>query len=300
MISPTGSNVSSKDVKSHDAQVGGLRRGHNERKWLVALGVALCIAGVAVVVTVVVMVAAAGKNEGDGGTGEPTNDPCDYYAQTTQVDPFLQCECEQAIATITDDVLTQYETNLNYLADAFENGPPLIDSCTAENMALVWISAQVVEEAENGKVMPVNRIRTRFTLALLYSSWKGESWIRRTHWLTNNQECIWDGVSCNTNNTEVIALELPDNNVIGALDTRIGILKDLRVFDLAENQMTGSIPLELWSIPNLGEYHKRTNARFRFFARSNILPSVIQILFSWIRTKSMEKFLLSWERIPFR
>mmetsp|Transcript_2285 Transcript_2285/g.3583 ORF Transcript_2285/g.3583 Transcript_2285/m.3583 type:complete len:637 (+) Transcript_2285:84-1994(+) len=238
-------------VAGKDAQPkGGIAMACSERKWLIALGVALCFAGVVVVAIVVVLVVSAKDEQQDLTQQIGTSPPVDVceYADQNQVDPFIQCKCDQEITKVSFLVKDAYETIKAFLGDSFDKTLPMA-SCEPENMALVWISADYAEAAKDGKAMPMERVVTRYALAVMYYSWGGNDWIGRTNWLTSNNECVWFGIDCDEN--KVTNLTLSEENAGGAMDSRLALLSDLRILDLCNTQLTGSIPLEVWSLPNL-------------------------------------------------
>ena len=58
---------------------------------------------------------------------------------------------------------------------------------------------------------------------------KGNSWNEKKNWFDLDKECNWYGVSCN-NNSAVIKLELPNNNLSGSLPEEISKSKCVIIF----------------------------------------------------------------------
>lgn len=69
----------------------------------------------------------------------------------------------------------------------------------------------------------------RQVLELLFSSLQGGGWSVKTNWMTDSPICSWYGILCDYDNVDVansdehkgeegvIAIDLPNNNMIGAL-----------------------------------------------------------------------------------
>jgi hypothetical protein len=178
------------------------------------------------------------------------SDSCDFSGQDTP-DPFLQCDCFGSILQVGEDVQLEYQsikTNGVLMGSDDSLLPP--DSCAPENVALVWVAAEVVSL---GKDSPSDEfIRNRFILAYLYAAWGGQDWERQNHWLSSKSECQWEGILCE-NSRSVIRLSLPNNNLVGPLGDRIRLLRSLKYLDLSNNRIKGNVPEELWSLPGLGE-----------------------------------------------
>ncbi|XP_022951232.1 probable LRR receptor-like serine/threonine-protein kinase At3g47570 [Cucurbita moschata] len=66
------------------------------------------------------------------------------------------------------------------------------------------------------------------------------SWTNQT-----SSPCNWVGVTCNTNETRVVALNLAGFQLSGAIDPHIGNLSFLRSLQLQSNQLTGQIPHQI-------------------------------------------------------
>jgi hypothetical protein len=175
-----------------------------------------------------------------------------YQHTNTAADPFLQCECFQRIAFIGDDVREIYKTIKT--SDDFVNLLPSdlqVESCTPSNLALMWSAWDLGAIFDVGDVRVLERIRNRFILALLYASWDGKEWETQTNWISNQSECMWYGVDCDED-SKIVQLSLPSNNIRGPLDHRLGALTDLVELDLSQNAITGSITSEIWGMRSLG------------------------------------------------
>ena len=58
-----------------------------------------------------------------------------------------------------------------------------INSCSAQNQALVWLSTRNVRDGVD--------LYQRYILALLYLQANGTAWFNASKWLTYENECDW-------------------------------------------------------------------------------------------------------------
>ena len=86
----------------------------------------------------------------------------------------------------------------------------------------------------------------------------GSEWKVVTNWMSGTGYCDWHGVECHTDeegsriydaNAGVTQLNLTANNIRGYLPNELGALSDLRVIDLGQNALTGSVPTSLGDLP---------------------------------------------------
>ena len=175
----------------------------------------------------------------------PSMDECE-----NPTDPFVQCKvCSQPIR-VSDAVQGVYNSLKAYdgLAEHLGNDTQ-IESCTPENMALLWLASEVEQYSVYSFYQ---RVSSRFLLAFLYFAWDGRNWKDNRNWLSSDSECDWHGVICNENG-KIESLSLPFNNITGSLESRLGLLGDLKILDLARNNINGPIPLQLWDLSSIGE-----------------------------------------------
>ncbi|KAL5974839.1 hypothetical protein ACLOJK_031511 [Asimina triloba] len=76
---------------------------------------------------------------------------------------------------------------------------------------------------------------------------------RKLNWSESSPICSsWVGITCDSNQTHVLALRLPGVGLIGPLPPNtIGKLDSLRVLSLRSNVLTGSLPTDISSLPSL-------------------------------------------------
>ncbi|MBN1431118.1 MAG: leucine-rich repeat domain-containing protein [Anaerolineae bacterium] len=81
-----------------------------------------------------------------------------------------------------------------------------------------------------------NSSRERQALVAIYEATGGENWPYQSNWLSEQPLCCWEGVTWT--NGHVVALELTNNNLLGALPPEIGHLNELRMLWLDHNQLS--------------------------------------------------------------
>jgi Leucine rich repeat N-terminal domain len=83
----------------------------------------------------------------------------------------------------------------------------------------------------------------RAVLLNLYNGTQGASWTNKTGWDTaSGIECNWFGVTCSSGDLNVIAISLPNNNLVGTLPATLKNLTLLQSFTVNDNKLGGSIP----------------------------------------------------------
>lgn len=198
------------------------------------------------------MIALLGKTSDEDSSLSGNTNLCDRSNENYLSDPFLQCDCVQKIE-MTNEALDAYNRirSLDLLRNHLDNDLQS-ESCDAENVALASIATEVVTWETRGDEVPPERLLIRFVLRVVYAKLEGRGWTAQTHWLSDLNECVWEGIKCDGVGG-VTSLIAQGGNLEGTLDSRIGLLHDLKKLDLSWNAIGGPIPLELWSLPNLGK-----------------------------------------------
>jgi hypothetical protein len=231
----------------------------NRPKWLyVALFflVTVCF-GAGVGVAVALLVTGDDKNTDSAAVGDDNfiagEVSCESVVDAASLDPFRQCECFERIG-MKEYVQEAYDAlrTSSLIADNLENSNLSSDSCEAENIALVSVATNVESRKNRGLATSSKEILTYFSLSVLYTTLEGPGWTNHERWLSDLTPCIWGGVTCEDGT--IVSLAMSNNYVRGTLDSRIGLLFDLKRLDLSYNGIEGSIPLDLWKLPNLGKY----------------------------------------------
>ena len=87
-------------------------------------------------------------------------------------------------------------------------------------------------------------------LVALYNSTDGANWNDNTNWLTSTTVGAWFGIT--VSGGHVTKIELKNNNLTGTIATQIGDLSaGLEILMLAQNSLSGTIPVELWNLTKL-------------------------------------------------
>eukprot|EP00590_Aulacoseira_subarctica_P001708 CAMPEP_0172422956 /NCGR_PEP_ID=MMETSP1064-20121228/9061_1 /TAXON_ID=202472 /ORGANISM="Aulacoseira subarctica , Strain CCAP 1002/5" /LENGTH=500 /DNA_ID=CAMNT_0013164063 /DNA_START=108 /DNA_END=1611 /DNA_ORIENTATION=- len=164
------------------------------------------------------------------------------------------------------------------ILDTFYPGENLTDTPLGEigsdqQNAINWINLNLKTDTAASRL---DDPQTRFALANLYFSTNGQSWTNNNNWLTVNSICIWFGITCNSDQTNVVGIALTNNNLIGTippeflkgmglqglLSLNLGVnmlggtipsdglqdLTQLQTFSLFNNSLTGNIPYEIQNL----------------------------------------------------
>lgn len=74
----------------------------------------------------------------------------------------------------------------------------------------------------------------RFALAMFFYSTYGMTWRSKVSWMTGEDECEWEGVSCDRDGIHVDELSLPDHGIKGVVGD-LSLLRYLQRLDLSNN-----------------------------------------------------------------
>jgi hypothetical protein len=168
-------------------------------------------------------------------------------------DPFYFCNCFQSSSRLDDTFWNVYnlvQSTRGISEHVSED--ELIQVCSPASIAILWIAWEIRSSLNRNEYIDFETIQTRFVLVLLHITWNGSQWKNQTGWLSNRTVCEWHGIGCD-NDSGVMNISLRQNNLQGTLDSRLGLLRKLQVLDLVKNEISGSIPVELWSLSMLGK-----------------------------------------------
>ena len=176
-------------------------------------------------------------------------------------DAFHQCECLGRMDVTDANVRDQYNVLLasEELVQFVVGLDTSIESCTPENMALVWLATEMAADEEAGQTVIDSQIQDRLVLANAFETLGGRGWTENTNWMSSASVCDWFGITCDLDE-QIVTLSLPKNQLQGTLDSRLALLYDLKSLELSDNEITGSIPLDVWNLPSLGKTKKRRRA----------------------------------------
>jgi hypothetical protein len=94
-------------------------------------------------------------------------------------------------------------------------------------------------------------------LMALFNATGGDGWHENEGWGNIGDECTWDRVTCTGSN--VTALDLSSNQLIGSIPTEIESLTSLEWLDLSSNQLSGPIPAAIGSLTSLLDLELSSN-----------------------------------------
>lgn len=93
---------------------------------------------------------------------------------------------------------------------------------------------------------------------------EGRQWAARRSrgWVvgSDSEVCSWDGVQCDTAD-QVMALALPETDLLATLPTELAFLTQLEIIDLRQNLLQGTIPKEFASMTSLVSVVLKDNLR---------------------------------------
>ena len=153
------------------------------------------------------------------------------------------------------------------LESGFTSAPHLDTTGTAQNLAIRWLTDDDPGEVQ----VDQDSILQRYALAVFYFSTYVASefesdrggaspqtaWKYMDYWMSDKGICLWYGVSCPprlhegleethyNDNSDVLKLNLTDNNVRGTIPSEIVALENLESLDLGKNKLHGTIPVTL-------------------------------------------------------
>jgi len=88
-------------------------------------------------------------------------------------------------------------------------------------------------------------------LVAIYKSTNGDEWTDNTNWLSDSSVSTWKGISVSIAGDRVTQIDLADNNVTGTIPSEIGDLTDLLFLKMGNNPLGGTLPSQIGSCTNL-------------------------------------------------
>lgn len=90
----------------------------------------------------------------------------------------------------------------------------------------------------------------RSSLEALYTSTNGATrWRVRKHWLDNGNICRWYGIDCVRG--DVTSIDLGGNRLLGTLPSEVAALTSLRVLNIDESSLSGTLPYSVKHLRSL-------------------------------------------------
>eukprot|EP01120_Amphizonella_sp_Union-15-10_P009114 TRINITY_DN338_c0_g1_i1.p1 TRINITY_DN338_c0_g1~~TRINITY_DN338_c0_g1_i1.p1 ORF type:complete len:243 (-),score=30.89 TRINITY_DN338_c0_g1_i1:97-789(-) len=112
-------------------------------------------------------------------------------------------------------------------------------------IVIILLSITVIEAAVPKKTIEA--------VSDLYRYTNGWSWRNQQNWLTGDPcENSWFGVTCDARKTQILKIELSNNNLNGFLTNTIDSISSfITVLDLSSNELKGSLPKEIRKLTTL-------------------------------------------------
>ena len=117
-------------------------------------------------------------------------DLCDFF-DSYQPHIINQCQCNGQVTLVQEDILDMYNQLKTDLMPKLYNGTWEIPvtSCDPQNQALLWLSS--------GDTRSRGDLVQRYLLTSIYIAMSGTDWDFQNLWLSDQNECLWQGLQCN-------------------------------------------------------------------------------------------------------
>ena len=146
-------------------------------------------------------------------------------------------------------------SDLKYMlmAASSDEGMSLLDINSPQFHAYAWLAGDV-SSSQEATTYSTERVLQRYALGVLYFATNGVNWSMSDGWLTSEDECTWYGISgCQDANTDkIISIELKGNELVGTIPPELfEFIPTLVVLNLATNDLKGPIPKEIGMLSNI-------------------------------------------------
>ncbi|MXZ73549.1 MAG: hypothetical protein F4207_14945 [Gemmatimonadetes bacterium] len=153
------------------------------------------------------------------------------------------------------------------------NGHPVAGAevtWSSSDESVVTIDDQgVVTEVSSGRAQITARsgdlsdsvsysVSGRVALGRLYEATNGPDWTDNTNWLTDAHAKEWHGVTVGLFG-QLVILDLNNNNLVGSLPMDVGQLWTLEELNLGSNRISGEIPATIGKLEYLGKLNLSDN-----------------------------------------
>jgi len=177
--------------------------------------------------------------------------------------------------------------HLHSIFSEFSSPMSFLNSDSPQSQAIFWL---VQEQEPNLYLWFVDqddsitsRVLQRYALIVLSYACSGDKWRGGKTWMTQGEihECDWTFVNCN-DDMQVTHLRLDNLYMTGSLPEEIGLLSNMKRFDVALNRLEGSFPLSV--------FHKCHKLISLSLASNNFafsIPTEIGLLGSTLRHLSL-------------
>lgn len=162
----------------------------------------------------------------------------------------IEIHCSSCIQDSDSEVTTQgIEDELGFQGVAFGGRDASIFDLNSD---------AILFEPESAAPIPT-LASDSLALVAVYNSTDGVNWFDNTNWVQLGSFVVdWAGVV--TQNGRVTEINMPSNNLIGALPAEIGNLDSLTVLNIGDNAISSSLPTELYTLPILEGLYVSNNS----------------------------------------
>ena len=130
-----------------------------------------------------------------------------------------------------------------------DKGAALMDISSPQFHSYAWL----VEDTADGWYAD-ERMLQRYALGTLYFATNGVHWSNSENWITSADECAWYGISgCDDADLEdIVSIELKGNRLEGTIPPEIfEFIKTMVVFNVASNSLDGPVPHEIGMLTDI-------------------------------------------------
>lgn len=129
----------------------------------------------------------------------------------------------------------------------------IYDNDTTHGSCRFWLTQTDHVDLEISTIdETAERVQQRYILCLLYQDMSGEEWELADDSFLDSfmHECLWAGITCD-NDRNVAVIDLAETNLSGSLPDELARMQKLELLKLSGNEITGTIPSGLLDLPML-------------------------------------------------
>ena len=107
------------------------------------------------------------------------------------------------------------------------------------------------------EISRITQANYQAALEAIYQATNGDEWLDNENWMNGFDPCdrdfLWYGLSCNFLETpsKIVYISLDYNNLSGTIPGEVGLLTELRGFEVGRNNLSGTIPSEIGFLSEL-------------------------------------------------
>jgi hypothetical protein len=204
----------------------------------------------------------------------------------------------QSTGPDSDFLASDLEAHFDYLfKELSPEVPSLLDPTTAAYVALEWMAFTdgpwwMTDTSDNDMLL-----RQRFPLVVLYFATGGISFWDTDWLLAGTTECDFESITCDMYGT-IFALELHQRALVGELPNEISWLTNLKILNLRQNRLQGSIPSGIFTELTSLEVLDLSFNEFSFALPEEFLSGLTQLETFSASVNSLTGPLPSGGRLP--